>query len=420
MKRLLIIAFGVPPTRGPNPGRAWHFARHLPEHGWEAIVLTPKHPRRMVNIERSREHRDYSIPIRQVRDPSGASYWLQETRYEDVLFSMRRPRRQREGDPDLPGLYGKVSLEPDELALEPPPEPSTLFEKATYAIRARPDARAGWVRPGLLAARAVCRALEPDAVYSFSPPVSAHRIAMRVAENLKIPWIADLREPWPPGPFAAIDRMRILRRARAYQLPPSFDPADLPSGAMTDPRSHNPHVLVHAGPTEIQGRDAEPLLGALHHLIDSGTVGQDQIRVRLLGARDPRLTSGIGARFLSGVVTVEPEVPWLASLETQREAAGLLLALGPADRGRIPDRLLEAITVRRRVFAFGAKHEPLVKTLEETGIGRFYDDSSSLASGIVDWIRSGAGPPEISEETIAPYHAKKVVRGVVDLIRNSS
>ena len=382
-------------------------------------MLTPKHPRRQVNVERSREHRDYSIPIRQVRDPGGFSFWLQETRYENVLSAMRRAPRPREGEPDLPGLYGKLTPDPEELALEPPPEPRTPLEKAIHAMRARPDARAGWVRPGLLAARSACLALKPDAVYSFSPPVSAHRIAMRVAENLKIPWIADLREPWPPGFLAGIDRMRILRRARAFQLPPSFDPADLPSGAVTDPRSHNPHVLVHAGPTSIRGRDAEPLHGALHPLIDSGAVAQSQMRVRLLGARDPRLPAGIGARFLSVVVTIEPEVPWLASLETQREAAALLLALGPADRGRIPDRLVEAFAVRRRVFAFGTRHEPLVNLLDQTGIGRVHDDSASLASGIVDWIRSGARVPEVDEAAVAPYHAKSVVEGVVELAEQS-
>lgn len=41
MKRLLMITTGAyPPSRGPGPLRALGFSRHLPEFGWEPVVLT--------------------------------------------------------------------------------------------------------------------------------------------------------------------------------------------------------------------------------------------------------------------------------------------------------------------------------------------------------------------------------------------
>jgi hypothetical protein len=196
----------------------------------------------------------------------------------------------------LPGLYGKQSLDPEEVALREPPAPETLWQRLTTALHCNPDARAGWILPGLQAARAVCRVLSPDAVYSVSPPVSAHRIAMRVARNLKIPWIADLREPWRGCGPRLIDgwrRARILHGARVYRLPPSFDSADLRrSGAVSRPRD-TPITLVHAGSMIRHGRDPLILCDALRHLLDAGTIGADGMGVRLLDPRDPDLAGSI-------------------------------------------------------------------------------------------------------------------------------
>src|SRR5512143_2372405 len=107
MKKLLVVAFGVPPTRGPNAPRAWHLARHLPALGWEAIVLTPRHPERRMKIEKTHEHTDYPIPLRLALEPSGIPFWLQETGYQDLLERWRKPERQGNVDQALPGLYGR-------------------------------------------------------------------------------------------------------------------------------------------------------------------------------------------------------------------------------------------------------------------------------------------------------------------------
>ncbi len=175
-------------------------ARHLPALGWEAVVLTPRHPRRHFAVEKTREHQDFPIPLRRVSDPAGHSYWLQETEYRDPAASKRKPERRPDDGLALPGLYGKEILTPDEVALEVPPARTNWLRDPLAAFRASPDARAGWIRPALEAARAVCEALRPEAVYSISPPVSAHAIAGQIAARAGIPWVADLREPWAGAP----------------------------------------------------------------------------------------------------------------------------------------------------------------------------------------------------------------------------
>jgi len=418
---MLILSFGVPPTPGPNPARGWHFARHLPSHGWEAILLTPRHPKRRMTVDKTREHRSYPIPIRRVYDPSGAPFWLQETGYRDLLYSMRHEEGTTRTA--LPGLYGKQSRAPEEIALERPPSPTNPIQKLICWTRCNPDARAGWVTPGLKAARAVCQMLKPDAVYSYSPPVSAHRIAMRVAENLKIPWVADLREPWSGGSPSFLDgwrRSRILRCASVYQLLPSFDPVDLAGAGESGGGHRDPAVLVHAGPTSTHGRDPRILLEAIRHLLDAKAIDPNRLRVRFLDPRDPRLAKEIGARFLSGIVTIEPEAPWEISIETQAEASGLLLALGPGDRGRIPDRMIEALAARKLLLAFGPKSDPAAGILQATGIGVICDESVSLAGVLKAHLMDGCPRPSSVESAIAGFRAETVVRGVVELIEKET
>lgn len=373
-----MVSFGVPPTQGTNPSRAWHLARHLPTHGWEAIILTPKHPRRRLTVTRTREHRDCLIPLRQVTDPSGIPFWLQETEYHDLLLSWRKRLPRSNVDQSLPGLYGREIPEDDEIALEPPPEPRTPVQKLVFGFRCRPDARAGWIEPALQAARAVAQSLPYDSVIALRPPLSAQTIAKIIARERKIP-------------------------LRIDNLLPSFDEADVarPVGAPS-----GPIVLVHAGPTAVHGRDPHVVLDAVRRLLDSGRVGKGGIRVRFLGARDPRLGRAIAARALGSIVTLEPEVPWVVSLQTQAEASALIVALGPGDAGRLPDRAIEGLAVHRPLLVIGLADTGVRGFLSATRAGAAYPDSQSLADAIANLPQA---PLELNEEGVAPYRARNIV-----------
>ncbi len=427
MKRLLVVSFALPPTLGSNPSRAWHLARHLPAFGWEAIVVTPRHPRRRMTVENAREHRDHSIPLRRVLDPSGASFWLQETGYRDLAADWRRNAPIPNADQDLPGLYGRQDPTPEEAGLAPPPRPTSAWRSAVAALRYVPDARAGWIGPATAAARAVAETLRPDAIYSVSPPLSAHCVASRIAADLRVPWLADLRFPWADSAHGLAGRLRgagILRRAiRAgpgapVDLRPSFDELDWkPSGSRTAKARTDPLVLLHAGPTAVAGRDPIPVLDAVRALIDRGAIRADAIRLRFIGANDPRLAAAIVARRLGSVATLEPAVPWEVSIQSQAEAAALLLILGPGDAGRIPDRLLEAFAVRRPLIETGPGDPVCEGLIRSSRIRGSCGDDAVLANRIARLIEADAGvlaaPVDLDEDAIAPYRALSIAERVV-------
>jgi hypothetical protein len=379
-------------------------ARYLPEHGWEAIVLTPKHPRRRVTVARSREHRDYPIPLRQVADPSGASYWLQETEYRDLLLSWRKKLPRGNADQSLPGLYGREIPTDEELALEPPPEPRTALQRVAFGLRCRPDARAGWIDPALRAARAIAQSLSYDAVLAPRSPKSAQAIARAIARERKIPLINDDLSP----SFDEADLLGSGERvddARLAASPASPAPETPDRSASAPPLSPTRIVLVHAGPTAVHGRNPLIVLDAARRLLDAGRISSGGIRIRFLGARDPRLGPAIAARSLTSIVTLEPEVPWLVSLQTQAEASALLLTLGPGDGGRLPDRALEALSVRRPLLVTGSADPGVRDFLAKTQAGTFCADNTELADAIA---RIAEQPVVWREEGIAPYRARNV------------
>lgn len=434
MKKLIVVAFSIPPTPGANPPRAYHLARYLPELGWEAVILTPRHPSRKTGPSKTREHRRYAIPLRRIAMPAGQEFWLQETGYEDVLLEERRKAPPANDGIAQPGLYGRHTPAADELALEEPPVITSPLRRMRASIRCVPDARAGWVLHGVLAARAVCEALAPNAVYSVSPPVSAHRIAMRVAENLGIPWIADFLEPWQgalPAPIDLLYRMRILRRARRVSLPRSFDERDAlderrgriageDGAAPSEASGAWPQTtLIHAGSMGVRGRDPGLLLDALRRLADSGSMTPASgVRVRLLGPRSEGLASAVGERSLGGVVTIEPRVSWDVSMEMQADAGTLLLAAGPGDLLRVPDRLVEAMAARRPVLAFGPAPLPSFEELLRTsGLGSYHADAASLAAAIRERITApGPGDLTLNERVIARHRARSVAQRIVELL----
>jgi hypothetical protein len=424
VKRLLVVAFAVPPTPGSSPGRAWHLARRLPSLGWEAIVLTPRHPQRLLAALKTREHRDFPIPLRRVLDPAGNPFWLQETEYRDLRASRRLPARRATDGLTIPGLYGKERIGEDEAALEEPLAPMSAVQSAIAALRFYPDERAGWIRPAIDGALAACAALKADAVYSFSPPVSAHAIAAHIAGRTGLPWVADLREPWRGNPARWIDRWnraRILRGAIRVSLAPSYDPADIP------PRAAEPFnaldavvrtpVLVHAGSMAVRGREPNRLLDAVRLAAGDGSGRDPGFRIRLLGARDPLITRAIGERSLGRVITVEATVPWTVSMDTQARADALLILLGDEERDRIPDRLLEAMSAGRPVFALGPPGSRTERLIREAALGSYHTSAASLAEQVGLWLEKGASasiaPPG---EAAAAYRSESVAAKLVEAI----
>lgn len=174
MRRALFLAYYFPPIGGAGVQRSLKFVRYLPEFGYEPVVVTgPGHPS------------GYLTP-------------------HDATLSAQIPQRA-------------------EVLRVPGPEPplSRGWRRRGERWLRLPAPFSAWYRDGLLAAGRGAGAV--DLVYASMSPWESGEIAVRLARELGVPCVADLRDPWVLDEMAVyatrlhrrveLARMRALLRA---------------------------------------------------------------------------------------------------------------------------------------------------------------------------------------------------------------
>ncbi len=137
-KTLLMVAYYYPPRGGGGVQRTVKFAKYLPSFGVRPIVLTSG------------------------TTPSG----LADQTFDQAKDVVRVPYRE-------PGrLLGR------------------LYEYLRF------ERVSGWLRPAVRAALKTIHEQGVDAIYSTASPYVDHLVAMHVARELGLPWIADFRDLW--------------------------------------------------------------------------------------------------------------------------------------------------------------------------------------------------------------------------------
>ena len=187
-KRVLIVSYYWPPSGGGGVQRWLKFAKLLPEHGWEPIVVTPDNPD--VPVE------DQSL-LQDVGD--NIDVWR---------FPVWEPSRFLKNI-GLRGASSRLGAEASQKAKTP------WIQQLISWVRARafvPDARVGWVKP---TSRAILKKLhhQPvDLIVTTGPPHSMHLIGLRLKKATGLPWIADFRDPWSTMDY--LDDFGLPQRTR--------------------------------------------------------------------------------------------------------------------------------------------------------------------------------------------------------------
>jgi glycosyltransferase involved in cell wall biosynthesis len=76
------------------------------------------------------------------------------------------------------------------------------IEGMTRRLSEFPDEFTGWSRQVLPVAKRILSARHYDVIYSTSPPVTSHAIALRLTTEFGVPWVADFRDPWTDNSIA--------------------------------------------------------------------------------------------------------------------------------------------------------------------------------------------------------------------------
>lgn len=347
MKRVLIVAYYFPPLGGIGSIRLSRFAHHLPEFGWEPVVLAP-----------------YGTP--HPIDPDLAYDASRVIRARSIELSRIGRARGHSG-----------SRAPAPAASSPPRSSGAAMGSARRLAKQLvfPDAQVGWWPGAVMAGRRTLRREHFDAVFSSSFPITAHLVANDLSNRAKLPWLAEFRDPWserlPRIPYQRAARTlerRIASRAERTVMPtPTWarhfgslwgtDVAVLPNGHEMSPASgppSTPATLAHIGSHYVEHySDLRMLWKALEAL---GRGGEPTPRVQWVGSVSSEIEAELSRLDVPSVEITGP-VSHRAAVELTK-GASMLFACGPRgidpiSRGWVPAKLFEYVASGRSVLLIG-------------------------------------------------------------------
>jgi glycosyltransferase involved in cell wall biosynthesis len=180
MKKVLCIAHDFPPRRTSGVYRITGMTKYLGQFGWRPTVLT----------------------IEQREDDFCDSTLLQRVPANIEIVRTKYIRMGAWEDPVASGLrkFGGLQSSPDGRQQ---PVGDRLIRSLGSLVRSTlyfPDDTVGWIPFGLAKAIHLHRKHRFDVVYCTSPPRTALVIGLFLKLLLRVPFVAESRDPWnPPG-----------------------------------------------------------------------------------------------------------------------------------------------------------------------------------------------------------------------------
>ena len=381
MKRVLIITYYWPPSGGSGVQRWLKMSKYLPEFDWQPVIYTTENAEYPI-IDPSLE-KDVPADMEVIRRPIVEPYnfykkFLGIKKEETVKMGFIEEKEKKKG--------WKENL--------------SLWVRGNLFI---PDARCLWVKPSVNYLKEYLKAHPVDAIISTGPPHSMHLIAMKLREDLGIPWIADFRDPWTEIDYYndlhlthwADRKHHRLEREVLYKADKVVTVA--PDGARRLGRLGNRNVrTIYNGfdrdddtqsPINLPDKFTITYLGvlskiqnpnnlwqALGELVKENADFNKNLKVNMIGQIDSSVANAINENGLTQHVTYSPCIPHDQVSVAHRSSTLLLLLLmpdgEPRAKGLVTGKLFEYMASGRPILCIGPEDGDAARILKETRAGQ--------------------------------------------------
>jgi glycosyltransferase involved in cell wall biosynthesis len=389
-KKILIITYYWPPCGGAGVQRWLKFAKHLPEYGWEPIVLTV--------------------------DPAYAQYpAIDESLVKDINPSLK-VYTTRAHNYFLYGFGKKREKVAGGIALSK----KGLLNHAARFIRGNffiPDPRKGWNRFALPRAMELIKNEKINYIITTSPPHSTQLIGLKLKSLFpSVKWICDLRDPWTDiyyyGKFYGTCPARRYDKRLEAKVMEHADKiitvgkslGELFASKLKDTRGKISVVSNGYDEDDFQGtytREKEKLIityvGTLtdqypvEPVINALSVLQDRNKVfelNIVGQCPAEIKRTISAKLIEDYVNF---IPYLSHEKAIKKMAGstVLLLLIPDHKGNkmiITGKLYEYLRTGLPVLLIGPEDGDAAEIVRECKAGRSF--SKTDVEGILNYLSS--------------------------------
>ena len=377
-----MVAFHFPPLAGSSGiQRTLRFVQHLPEFGWEPIVLTVD-PRA---YERTSDDLVTEVPDRTVVTRARA---LDTARHLSVR-----------------GRY-----------------PGFL---------ARPDRWMTWQYGAIPAGMRLIRRYQPQAIWSTYPIATAHVIGGALTRRSQLPWVADFRDPmaqpgYPPDPKVwkafdhiekrAVDEARFSvfttpGAAREYRrrypvaadrirvIENGFDEESFAAlsagGSSREPLHRGGITLLHSGIVYPWERDPTQLFAAIARMVEKRQLSPGELMLRFRATNHDDFLRSLAKRYrIEGFLELLPPTPYRAALLEMQSADGLLVLQASNCNDQIPAKLYEYLRAGRPVIALTDPNGDTAGVARAAGIDTIakldsVDEIEALLHRFIASVRAG-------------------------------
>ena len=432
MKRVLIISYYWPPTGGSGVQRWVKFTKYLPSEGWQPVIYTPENPEQLAIDESLAAEIPETVEVVKTRilEP-----------YELYKKLLRKSGHSKEA----------VEVNPVNA------QNKSFLQKVAMWVRGnlfRPDPRCLWIRPSVKFLKKYLEEHPVDLIVSTGPPQSMHMIALKLARQTGLPWIADFRDPWTKifyfkhlSMTRATERWhhkmerKVLDEATAVvavsplvqqefqamtQTPVElitngFDECDFAAEKCTEAYGgpEKPFVITHTG---LFAADGNPTV--LWEVLAEKCKVCDEfrklLRINLIGKTDEQIIKAICDAGLEDNLNNLGYQPHAKAIEEQRQASLLILPLRkePEYKAVLPGKLFEYLASWRPVLGIGQPDGAMSMILNNTKTGLVLDweDKKSIARYIdLCWDKHLKGCLTVENADISQFTRRNLTRRMAEL-----
>ncbi len=427
---MLLISYYWPPAGGAGVQRWLKMCKYLPENGVECTVLT-------VATE-------------------VATYPLIDTAFEDEVREDVEVVRthSREALAWYARLFGKKNVPHGGFANV---DTGSTQSKISRWIRGNffiPDARRGWSRFAIKAARDIISRKGIELLVSTGPPHSSHLIALELKASHQLPWIADFRDPWTDIYYygqllhsaparrldARLEQQVMLGCDRLIAVCPSnarlyskklpahasdkisiitngYDPDDFGSTTKAS-KAPEPKALKIAYTGTIAGTyRAEPIFRILEKL-------PFPWELHMAGKVPDDIAALLRQMHTGAKVQMHGYLPHNESIALLQSSDVLLHILPDTEANRMgtTGKLFEYIGAGKPILNFGPKEGDAAIFIAEAGAGQSFsrEDESGVLNYLQKLHKEGSPNREPSEQFSRSHLAARLAKLAHELVKSSS
>lgn len=432
MKKALIITYYWPPSGGAGVQRWLKFVKYLREFGWEPIVYTPENPE-FPEIDESLYSdipKNLTIIKTPIREPYHAYKWfIGRTKKEKINAGFLSEKKR---NPVLENI--------------------SVWIRGNFFI---PDARMLWIKPSVRFLLKYLSENPVDIIISTGPPHSMHIIAMKISKSLKLPWVADFRDPWTNIDFYKdlkltswansrhhnLERMVLSNASAVISISPSMAD-DFNSIYMRhydiitngfDWDDMNPTNLVELDQkfsisyigTMVSTRNPITFWEAIRSVLKENKDFGNDLVIKLVGKVDFKVRESVEQFGLSRYVENIGYTPHKEVVKIQQESQVLLLVINntPNSGMILTGKFYEYLAARRPVLCLGPVDGDAARILYQTHAGLIsgFNDIEKMKENII-WLYNQfkTGNLASGNQDIEPYSRKELTRKLASLMHNIS